>query len=95
MNHHGISSCATAGDDLPCLREAHTSYPCASECSTQLCMPSVFDGVLPIAHEATKGCDVVLYTTALQMKFLNGEGQEEWYETPLCTIAFVLSENIR
>ena len=103
MKRRGISSCSTARDDPTSLREAHTSYPCASECSTQSCIPSIFDGVLSILHEATKGCDVVLYTMMigydvkemmLETEFLDGEGQNEWYETPMCTIVSVPSESI-
>ena len=82
---HGISWCSPAGDYPTCLHKSHTSYPCASVCSTQSCMP-VFNAVISIAHEATENCDMVLYTMvlgynvnemALETKFSNGERQEE------------------
>ena len=101
LNRRGLSSCSPT-DDLTCLRELHTSYPCASECSTQTCTPSVFDDVLDITHEVTEGCEVVMYTMALgydveqmglETEYSDGEEQEEWLETTVCTIAFVPSES--
>ena len=63
----------------------------------------VFDEVISIPHEATENFDLVLYTMelgynvkeqmALETKFLDGEGEEEWNETPMCTITFLPSES--
>lgn len=101
LSKRGISSCSIDKDPT-CLRELHTSYPCSSECSTQSCLPSVFDGVLAITHEATEDCDVVLYTMVLgydvenmglETEYSDGEEQEAWMETTICTIAFVPSES--
>ncbi|KAL3826664.1 hypothetical protein ACHAXA_001187 [Cyclostephanos tholiformis] len=100
LSRRGITSCSY--DDPTCLRELHTSYPCSSECSTQSCTPSVFDGVIKISHDLTEDCDVVLYTMALgydveylglETEYSDGEEQEKWWETTVCTIAFVPSES--
>ncbi len=100
LSRRGITSCSH--DDPTCLRELHTSYPCSSECSTQSCTPSVFDGVMELTHELTEDCDVVLYTMALgydvesvglETEYSDGEEQEKWWETTVCTIAFVPSES--
>ena len=62
----------------------------------------VFDKVISIPHEATENFDEVLYTMelgynvkemALETKFLDGEGEEEWDETSVCTITFLPSES--
>ena len=100
LSRRGISSCSY--DDPTCLRELHTSYPCSSECSTQSCTPSVFNNVLEVSHKLTEDCDVVLYTMALgydveslgiETEYSDGEEQEKWYESTVCTIAFVPSES--
>ena len=101
LSRRGLSSCSIDNDPT-CLLEAHTKFPCASECSTQSCIPSVFDNVIPTTHEVTEDCDVVLYTMALgynvdemilETEFSDGEEQEEWMETTVCTVAFVPSES--
>jgi len=100
LNRRGLSSCSS--DDPMCLRELHTSYPCSSECSSQSCTPSIFDGVMDITHEATEDCDIVMYTMALgydienmeiETEYSDGSEQEEWDETTVCTIAFIPSES--
>ena len=97
----GLPSCSTH-DDPMCLHEANSKLPCASECSTQSCLPSVFDSVISTTHYATEDCEVVMYTMMLgydvvemdlQTEFSDGEQQEEWKETTVCTIAFVPSES--
>ena len=54
-------------------------------------------------HEATEGCNMVLYTMVLgydaeemvlETEFLDWYRQDEWYETPVCTIVFILLESI-
>jgi hypothetical protein len=74
----------------------------ASSYHTQSCTPSVFDGVIKISQDLTKDCDVVLYTMALgydveylglETEYSDGEEREKWWETTVCTIAFVPSEN--
>ena len=101
LHRRGISSCSIE-DDPTCLRELHTFYPCSSECSTRSCSPSVFDAVLEISHDTTEDCAVVMYTMALgydvetmllETEYSDGEEQEEWMETTVCTIAFVPSES--
>ena len=101
LNRRGISSCSVT-DDSTCLRESHATLPCSSECSTGACSPSIFDGVRRVAHASTENCDVVLYTAVLgydpeeiqvKTEFSDGEEQEEWKETTVCTIAFVPSES--
>jgi hypothetical protein len=100
LSSRQISPCTS--DDPTCFREPHTSYPCSSECSTQTCVPSVFDGVMKITHEVTEDCDVVLYTIALgydvenlelETEYSDGEDQMKWWETTVCTLAFVPSES--
>jgi nucleoside-diphosphate-sugar epimerase len=100
LSRRGITTCSY--EDPTCLRELHSSYPCSSECSTRSCTPSVFDGVMKISHELTEDCDVVLYTMALgydveylglETEYSDGEEQEKWWETTVCTIAFVPSES--
>ena len=53
-------------------------------------------------QDVTEGCDVVMYTMSLgsdikemtlEIEFLDGEAQEEWKESTVCTLAFVLSES--
>lgn len=101
LKRRGMKSCSAA-DDATCYREAHSLYPCSSECAYSACTPSVYDGVLSVSHAATEDCDVVLYTMAmgydveemdLKTEFSDGEDQEEWLETTVCTIAFVPSES--
>ena len=101
MSKLGLPSCSTH-DDPMCLHEANSKLPCASECSTQSCLPSVFDSVISTTHYATEDCEVVMYTMMLgydvvemdlQTEFSDGEQQEEWKETTVCTIAFVPSES--
>ena len=101
LRQRGISSC-DAHEDPMCMGETHASYPCASECSVQSCIPSVFDSILENSHEATEDCEVVLYTMALgydveemtlETEYSDGEEQEQWMETTVCTIAFVPSES--
>jgi len=62
----------------------------------------VFDGVISITQDATEGCDVVMYTMTLgydieemtlETNFSDGEAQEEWKESTVCTLAFVPSES--
>jgi hypothetical protein len=69
---------------------------------TQSCTPSVFDGVIKISQDLTKEWDVVLYTMALgydveylglETEYLDGKEQEKWWETTVCTIAFIPSES--
>jgi len=102
LSRRGIESCSNHHDDPTCLREAHTKLPCASECSTQSCAPSVYDSIIPVTHTATEDCDVVLYTMLLgydveelllETEYSDGEEQEEWMETTVCTIAFVPAES--
>lgn len=103
LRRSGISSCSNTDDDPTCLGEVPTSYyPCASECATQSCSPSIFDNVIELTHEATEDCDVVLFTMSLgydvqemslETDFSDGSEQEEWFETTVCTLAFVPSES--
>ncbi|KAL3789343.1 hypothetical protein HJC23_006497 [Cyclotella cryptica] len=101
LSRRGLASCSHR-DDPTCLREAHTSYPCASECSTKTCVPSVFDGVLELSREVTEDCETVLYTVSLgydvkklhlQTQYSDGQEQKKNNDPTLCTIAFVPTES--
>lgn len=101
LSRRGLSSCSHR-DEPTCLREAHTSYPCASECSTKTCASSVFDGVLELSREVTEDCETVLYTVSLgydvkklhlQTQYSDGQEQKKNNDPTICTIAFVPTES--
>jgi len=92
------SSCS----DATCLAEKHTSYPCASECSTMTCTSSIFDSVLPLVHDTTDDCYLVLYTALVgydveslnvETEYSDSASTYEYHEGTVCTIAFVPSES--
>ncbi|KAL7549113.1 hypothetical protein ACHAWF_012383 [Thalassiosira exigua] len=104
LRRRGVTACSAEGSDptnTACLGEA-VALPCASECATSTCSPSVFDPAIPLIHEVTEDCEVVLYTMALgydveemalRTEFSDGTEQEQWMETTVCTLAFVPSES--
>lgn len=98
LSKNNVESCS----DVTCLLEKHNSYPCASECSTMTCTSSIFDSVLPLIHDATDGCYLVLYTASLgydveslnvETEYSDSESTFEYHEGTVCTIAFVPSES--
>ena len=102
LTRRGLPTSCDTQNDPTCLQEAHTLFPCASECSTRSCIPSVFDNIITVTHAATEDCYVVLYTMALgydieemtlETEYSDGEEQEYFMETTVCTIAFVPSES--
>ncbi|KAL7464977.1 hypothetical protein ACHAXS_009235 [Conticribra weissflogii] len=101
LSKRGIRACVH-GDDPTCLYEAHTALPCASECSTKTCVPSVFDSVLSLSRDVTEGCEVVLYTMSLgadihsldlRTVYNDGEEFEKWGEPSVCTLAYIPSDS--
>ena len=93
LERHGAIPCSP--DDAVC-HGGPSFLPCASECATRArCTPSVFDGMVTLMHEVLEGCDVVLYTQALDHDdelTLETEYMEEG--NPLvCTVAFVNFES--
>jgi len=102
LSKNNVESCSTQEGDATCLLEQHTSYPCASECSTMTCTSSIFDAVLPIVHDTTEGCYMVLYTAPLgydvesldvETEYSDSGSTFEYHEGTVCTIAFVPSES--
>ena len=102
LSKNNVESCSTEEGDATCLLEQHTSYPCASECSTMTCTSSIFDAVLPIVHDTTEGCYMVLYTAPLgydvesldvETEYSDSGSTFEYHEGTVCTIAFVPSES--
>lgn len=96
------SSCSSDDATTTCLAEKHNSYPCASECSTMTCTSSIFDSVLPLLHDTTDGCYMVLYTAPLgydveslnvETEYSDSETTFEYHDGTVCTIAFVPSES--
>ena len=97
-----VESCSPDKGDANCLVEKHTSYPCASECSSMSCTPSIFDDIIPIVKDTTEGCYMVLYTAPLgyDVESINVETEYSdsgttfaYHEGTVCTIAFVPSES--
>ena len=67
LNRSSQSICAP--DDRICLYGMPT-FPCASECASDksTCTPSIFDDVLEVSKRITNDCDVVLYTSFLDLE---------------------------
>lgn len=101
LSKNKVDSCSDK-DDATCLTEKHSSYPCASECSPMTCSSSIFDSVLPLVHDSTDGCYLVLYTAPLgydleslevETEYSDSGTTFEYHEGSVCTIAFVPSES--
>lgn len=101
LSHRGLAPCSENKDES-CLREAHSSFPCLSECSSGTCEASVFDNVLPLIKYMTDGCDIVMYTMSLgynvteltlETEYQDGEAQEKRRDAVTCNLAFVPSES--
>jgi nucleoside-diphosphate-sugar epimerase len=79
-------------NDAAC-RVSLPSLPCASECaSTKQCTPSMFDSLIAVMHEVTEGCDIALYTQALDRDTAKLRIHTDYMEdgAPLiCTVAVV------
>jgi len=101
LSKRSIKACVNS-DDPTCLYEPHTALPCASECSTKTCIPSVFDSVISLSRDVTEGCEVVLYTMSLgadidsldlRTVYNDGEEFEKWGEPSVCTMAYIPSDS--
>jgi len=66
LNRIGQLKCSPG--DSSCLYGLPT-LPCASECVKERssCSPSIFDDILTVSKKVTEGCDVVLYTSFLEL----------------------------
>ena len=102
LSKNNVEPCSADKGDATCLLEKHTSYPCASECSTMSCTSSIFDDLLPIIHTATEGCYMVLYTAPLgynvesldvETEYSDSGSTFEYHDGNVCTVAFVPSES--
>lgn len=59
----GIAGCSPL--DKECLRGSAV-FPCVSECANRrVCLPSIYDHVIPTTLRLTMGCSAVLYTVIL------------------------------
>jgi len=59
----GIAGCSPL--DKECLRGSAV-FPCVSECANRrVCLPSIYDYVIPTTLRLTMGCSAVLYTILL------------------------------
>lgn len=59
----GIAACSPL--DKECL-QGSAVFPCVSECANRrVCLPSIYDHVIPATLELTMGCSAVMYTVLL------------------------------
>jgi nucleoside-diphosphate-sugar epimerase len=95
LKRHSLPTCAPG--DLVC-HSGRPFLPCASECSNRdQCIPTAFDGLLPMVQELTEECDVVLYTHNFDKGATDLSLQSEFVEegSPLvCNFAFINSDSV-
>jgi len=93
---HSITTCPS--DDLVCSLSDQPPLPCLSECNSHAqCLPSIFDGMLPVLEDVLEGCTVVLYTHAFGTHVDDLQLETEYMEEGellVCGIAFVSFESV-
>lgn len=91
------------GDDFFC-RHGMPVFPCVSECvpDHDSCTPSLFDDVLSVSQKITHDCNILLYTSFLDLKDneqlpLNSTSQideSSHHSKKVCNIAFISKSHL-
>jgi hypothetical protein len=81
-------------------RRQHDLFPCISACASVVkCRSSIWDTIVPIAENATNGCQFLLYAVdfSLTLKELPGlreaTNSANWPRDSFCQVAFVSSKS--
>ena len=77
-------------------RRQHDLFPCVSVCSSFVkCRSSIWDSIVPIAKNATEGCQFLLYAadfspTLKELPYIRESSNDAlWPRDTLCQVAFV------